>query len=233
MAASRVLLVFALCVPSVAFSQAESIVEPSRGGLLDLSRNWARNSHLGDLRAREMEGDDIELRFWEGYGLAGTRGIIARRTAGRWEVWHARVRQCTLYLPIAARETINDSTRDHYRRQALSECGRPRPDTIGAAVVITADTVVLTPQSLPASPSDAWRDIVSAGVLRLPPRVPRTWQMLDGHHYVIEVRHGNSYRASVIEHVSVPEAEGDHLVQAVAKVIHRHFGRVEYHAPAP
>ena len=39
--------------------------------------------------------------------------------------------------------------------------------------------------------------------------------MLDGFTYVIELREGNSYRASVIEAVSKPEVDADRTVKAV------------------
>jgi hypothetical protein len=39
--------------------------------------------------------------------------------------------------------------------------------------------------------------------------------MLDGFTYVIELREGNSYRASVIEAVGKPEGDADRAVKAV------------------
>jgi hypothetical protein len=71
--------------------------------------------------------------------------------------------------------------------------------------MISDDTLDLRPFQPPARPDEAWDALVEAGLLRLPPSVPRSWIMMDGHTYVLEVRRGAEYRASRIEHTSPPE----------------------------
>lgn len=93
-------------------------------------------------------------------------------------------------------DTLSGSARARHEREALARCDNPNTDATHAGGFIIARTVVPTPRTPPTAPDSAWQDVVRAGVLRLPPMVPRNWAMLDGHTYVIELRQGDSYRAS-------------------------------------
>jgi hypothetical protein len=85
-----------------------------------------------------------------------------------------------------------------------------------------SDSVEVRP--LPASSAaidSAWNDAVTAGLLTLPASVPRTWTMLDGVRYVLEVRRGSEYRASMIESLETPEVEADRRVKVVFAALSR------------
>jgi hypothetical protein len=85
--------------------------------------------------------------------------------------------------------------------------------------MIVVDTVAL--HQLPRADYEAfWQELKTEGILELPPRVPRSWMMLDGLTYVVEVRRGNDYRASAIEHTK-PEGRADSLVQRLATLMQR------------
>jgi len=72
-------------------------------------------------------------------------------------------------------------------------------------------------------PQIIWPTLVNVGMLRLPTRVVRKWMMLDGHTYVLEVRRGQTYRASEIEHLDKPEVSADTDIRRIAEFLRRYF----------
>jgi hypothetical protein len=85
------------------------------------------------------------------------------------------------------------------------------------AVRESDDTLIVEQVARNADLEKAWRDAVRAGVLALP---PKRWRgAMDGGDYVIEVRRGNEYRASVIEVVDPPEVDADRQVKAIYKIV--------------
>ncbi|HKG92741.1 MAG TPA: hypothetical protein VKA84_12645 [Gemmatimonadaceae bacterium] len=196
-------------------AQGESARPQPGDYLLSITEQWGRESPLGDLRQRALPPGDIEARLWGGYGLVGTSGLVLRRRQGQWSAWRAQVHSCRMYIPIPVGDTMSAASSRRYEAEARAHCGEGRGDTLRAAVVISADTLALLPLSPPADADDVWRGAVARGVLTLPPRVPRRWMRSDGFTYVLEVRQGDEYRASVIEHTDPPESDADRQVQAV------------------
>ena len=205
--------------PSQAAAQATHVMAPRDPSLLEFTRDWGRESVLGDLAARTMRSDDVEVRFWSGFGLFGTSGTVLRRSDGRWRAWQADIHSCQMGLPISVGDTLSAHSRALYREQARKRCGDRSWDTLSAASMIVVDTVAL--RELPSADYEAfWQELKREGILELPPRVPRTWMMVDGLTYVCEVRRGNDYRGSEIEHTK-PEGGPDSLVQRLAALIER------------
>jgi hypothetical protein len=192
---------------------------PGRETLLRFTQEWGRESALGELSMRSMGASDVEVRFWGGYGLFGTSAMVLRRTGDVWQAWRAEVQPCPVVLPMPVGDTVSERTLTYYRREARKTCGDRRSDTLSAAAMFRADTVGLYP--LPSADYEAyWQELKQNGLAQLPPEVHRGWMMLDGHTYVVEVRRGNDYRASVIEHTK-PESRADTLVQRLAALIRR------------
>ena len=203
-------------------AQATHLTAPPRDYLLTITQAWGRESSLGDLTATPMDADDVELRFWQGYGLVGTWGLNLRRRQGVWAGWRAVIQRCPIMVPIPVGDTLSPAGREVYRQRARAVCGDRSRDRLSAGWVIDADTVALYPLSRAAEYEAFWQALKAEGVLELPPRVPRTWRMRDGHTYVIEVRRGGDYRGSVIEHARRPEARADTLVQSLGSLV-RHW----------
>ncbi len=208
-------------------AQATRVVADSGSYLLRVTQDWGRQSRLGALVERRAAVDDIEVRLWQGYGLAGTWGTVIRRERGRWAGWHVEVVRCSYSVPIPVGDTLTPRSFARYKRLAKERCGERNageadapPGTYGWSVIL-ADTVGMVRLQSTTSLSAVWTDLVRAGVTELPTRVPRSWIMLDGHSYVVELRNGNSYRASVIEHTSPPATSADSVVQAVAAIFNR------------
>lgn len=82
-------------------------------------------------------------------------------------------------------------------------------------------------ESLPQMPAatldSMWDQLVSEGMLTLPTHVPRTWGMVDGHSYFLELRRGQSYRAVHIEHVNKPEVPADTAIKRIASLLKQRF----------
>src|SRR5262249_48199711 len=90
------------------------------------------------------------------------------------------------------------------------------------ARVITADTLVVARLSAPDSAIDsAWTAAVRAGAFQLPGRVERNRVMDDGFMYVVELRSGGDYRASMIEHMERAETAADQQIKDIYAVVSR------------
>ena len=204
-------------------AQARTVSAPADDYLLEITQEWGARSALGDLRLRAMGPHDIELRLWGGYGLAGTYGTVLRRTDGRWSGWLAITHRCSVWLPLATGDTLSEASIRRYQAQARGDCSNAPGDILPARVIYTDSLGI---RSLPGDPDleTAWRDAVAAGVSTLPGEVPRSWVRLDGHTYVVELRTGDEYRASVIEHTDPPATDADRKVQDLYRAVHRRLG---------
>jgi hypothetical protein len=209
----------ATVLASLLSAQARTESAPANNYLLRITQDWGRQSLLGDARALELAPGDIELRVWGGYGLTATRGIVVRRIHGVWRGWAAEVHTCSLAVPIPVADTASETTATTFRTRARHECGREDRDTLSAASIFSIDTLEVYEIHNAPTLAHAWEAAVKAGVLALPSQIKRTWMMLDGFGYVVELRRGSDYRASVIEHVEKPEVDADRQVQAVYRAV--------------
>jgi hypothetical protein len=198
-------------------AQARRISASVNDYLLEITQEWGRESPLGLLQDRRMAPDDLELRFWSGYGLVGTRGLVLRREAGAWRGWRAQVEPCLLYVPASVAETLQPPAQARYRQLAVERCGERSPRAAG--IVIQADTLALVALPQGADYDSLWQLLRREGVLELPPDVPRSWGLRDGHSYVVEVRHGDTYRASVIQRPPKPEVKADSSVDRLEDLL--------------
>ena len=200
--------------------QATITSAPQNNYLLKVSQEWGRTSALGDLVAAPFGPDDLELRFWSGYGVVGTRGLILRRTNGRWEAWRAVIVECHLYVPMSIADTLSAPAKRIYEDRARANCTQ-RPELRGPSRDIQADSVgVIRIDSLEAPAF--WSALVRGGIDSLPVSVPRATMMMDGHGYVVELRRGNSYTASEIRQQDLPSVRADSIVQRLARLIEPH-----------
>ncbi|MGH9866981.1 MAG: hypothetical protein ACREAA_02295 [Candidatus Polarisedimenticolia bacterium] len=209
-----------LLMPAGLSAQATTISAPPEPSLLHMFvRPWARESALGDLVTVSMPDSALELRFWGGFGLFGTRGLVLQRSpAGEWTARRAVVEGCAVVRPFS--EQLTPARIDSLRRRARESCS---PDSGGGGQVIYAAWLSLYALELPPDPEAVWRDLLSAGLLTLPPRVERTWIMNDGHTFVLELRRGHEYRASEIEYLEKPEHPADATIRRVADVLTRYY----------
>lgn len=55
---------------SFARAQNVKVIQPDDNYLVEITQQWgSERSVLGDLRTSKLGDNDIELRFWAGYGL--------------------------------------------------------------------------------------------------------------------------------------------------------------------
>jgi len=108
-----------------------------------------------------------------------------------------------------------------YVAEARRQCGTIKDLGAGAQVIAT-DTVVVQRLSVPDSLiENAWSAAVRAGVFKLPGRIERRHMMDDVFMYVVELRNGADYRASMIEHLDRGEAEADQQMKDVYSAVSR------------
>ena len=109
-----------------------------------------------------------------------------------------------------------------YVAEARQHCGTTIKDLGAGAQVITTDTLVVERLSVPDSLiENAWSAAVRAGVFTLPGRIERSQMIGDVFMYVVELRNGADYRASMIEHLERGETEADRHVKDVYTAVSR------------
>jgi hypothetical protein len=205
-----------------AVAQARVLSAPAEPSLLGITREWSRASSLGDLRELKLRMRDVELRVWGGYGMGATQGVVLRRSGDRWSAFLAQVRRCAIQIPIAVGDTASAGTMHGFVVEARRRCDTPLTNVGAGMRIITADTLAVDSLSVPDSVvANAWTAAVGAGVLQLPPQVQRSAVPSSDFTYVVEVRRGNEYRASQIEHVEQPESDADRQIQAVYAAVGR------------
>src|SRR5262245_40580340 len=204
-------------------AQARVLSAPPEPSLLNITRQWSRASALGDLRELRTGSGDVELRVWGGYGLTtATQAVVLRRAAGQWSASLARVMRCEIQIPRSVGDTASRATMQRYVAEARRQCGTTIKDLGAGAQVITTDTVVVQRLSVPDSLiENAWSAAVRAGVFKLPGRIERSHLLDDVFTYVVELRNGADYRASVIEHLERGETEADQQVKDVYAAVSR------------
>jgi hypothetical protein len=195
---------------------ARVVSVPKNAFLVDLMRQLASESPLGDLRRRATAVDDVEVRAWGGFGLTGTAGVVLRRERGTWRGWLAEIVSCRADVAIPIADTASATTVAGFVARARRKCDATIGDVRNGAQVYNADTLAITALTADSHTIQrAWDAAVQEGLLTLPPDVARKWLMMDGFTYVIEVRRGAEYRASSIEQLEKPEVPADAQVKNV------------------
>jgi hypothetical protein len=167
--------------------------------------------------------DYRELRVWGGFGLTTqTQGVVLRRANGHWSAFVARVMRCETQIPESVADTASHATMLHYIAEARQQCGTTLQSLTPGSRIITTDSLFVASIAVPESTiEEAWNAAVRAGAFQLPPRVERARAVDDAFMYVIELRSGDDYRASSIEHLEQPETQADQQVKDVYAAVNR------------
>jgi hypothetical protein len=219
----RCAFTLAVLVSEAGFGQAKVMSAPPEPSLLNITRQWSRASTLGDLRESRTGGDYRELRVWGGYGLSTeTQGVVLRRANGQWSAFLARVMRCEIQIPRVVGETASRATMQHYSDEARHQCGIKLRDVGPGSQIITTDSLLVDSLSvLGATVEEAWNAAVRSGVFELPGRVERHAVIDYVFTYVVELRSGNEYRASAIEHLEHPVTKADQQIKDVYAAVSR------------
>ncbi len=218
----RALTLMAL-VSQAAAGQVRVVSAPPEPSLVNITRQWSRASALGDLRELPSDASRLELRVWGGYSLSSaTQGVVLRRIGGRWSAFLARVVRCEIQIPRSVGDTASRATMQQYTAEARRHCGTAVAEVTAGSQVLATDTLLVAPLNVPDSTIvEAWAAAERAGAFELPPRVERSRAVDDVFTYVVELRRGNEYRASVIEHLERAETRADQQVREVYAAVNR------------
>jgi hypothetical protein len=219
----RYALALVALVAETGFAQARVVSAPPEPSLLVLTRGWSRASALGDLRELKTDGDYLELRVWGGFGLTtSTQGLVLRRSGGQWSAFLARVLRCEIQITKSIADTASRPTTQAYLAEARRTCGTPLANVGPGARILTTDSLVVDHLAIRDSTiQSTWAAAERAGVFDLPGRVERERAMDDAFMYVVELRRGHDYRASIIEHLEQPETKADRQVEEVYAAVNR------------
>ncbi|HEX4681921.1 MAG TPA: hypothetical protein VH277_04385 [Gemmatimonadaceae bacterium] len=216
---------FALAVLSstASMAQARVVSAPPDPSLLGITRDWSAASTLGDLRTLRTGSDYLELRVWGGYRLTmPTQGLVLRRDGGHWTALLARVLRCEMPIPRSVGDTASRATMQRYLVETRHHCEAPVKDVAAGSQILTTDSLDVTRLDVPDSATaSAWDAAVHAGAFDLPGRIERNRALDDNFMYVVELRRGSEYRASVIEQVEPAETDADRRIRAVYEAVSR------------
>lgn len=206
-------------IPAVSTAQIPAAQRSAEPYLVNLVQEWGRESRLGDLATARFDTGDVELRFWGGFGMGATRGIVLRRFRGEWSATLATEARCFANVPLPAGDTLSDASIRRYKAEAIAHCGANDTATTSGSIlrVIEADTLALEPVPVPHG-STTWDALVKAGLLALPAGAPLGSVAIDGHAYVVELRRGRAYRGSELECNASP-SDADRHARAVERVL--------------
>ncbi len=202
-------------------AQGVIVYQPEDDYLLEVTQKWAsERSKLGDLRVKPIDSTDIVLRFWDGYGMFGTRGILLKRVDGRWSGRKLNVKSCPIFYPDSLKGKI--TKKDFFLRDfSTKDCNG---DKYEYGSLTTIDTVLISPLNRPRSElKQSWNELLETGLLDLPTHVEHNWVMTDGRGFVIEVRVGDLYRASVLTYLKEPQVKAHKRIKKLAKILYRNL----------
>jgi hypothetical protein len=219
----RFALLLTLLLTRASSAQVRVVSAPPEPSLLVLTQQWSRESILGDPREMGTGPDYLELRVWGGFTLTTpTQGVVLRRSDGRWSAFLARVMRCETQIPIAVGDTATRATMQRYIADARQHCVAPVANVGPGVRIITTDSLLVERLDVPDSIiANAWTAADHAGVSDLPARVEHKQQVDDPFTFVVELRHGNDYRASAIAYVEPPETDADRQIRAVYDAVNR------------
>jgi hypothetical protein len=219
----RTALAISVLLSQAGYAQARVSSAPPEPSLLNITRGWSRASSLGDLRELKTASDHLELRVWGGFGLATeTQAVVIRRSGAQWSAFFARVMRCEIQIPRSAGDTASRETMQRFVAEARRNCGKSLSNVGAGTQIVTAETLLVARLSVPDSTIEhVWNAAVRAGALQLPARVDRNRAVEDGFTYVVELRRGDDYRASVIEHVEPSTHDADRRIREIYSAVHQ------------
>ncbi len=189
--------------PAVATAQEYS--EPADNYLHEVVQEWSQKSKIGCLRDATLGDGEMELRIWSGIGLTGTVADFLSGRDGTWGVSSIYVESFFVGATneIAAKEdllppcVLNEMSKRCILETMLDMNGDPLEYQLDCAMVSYSGREKNQEQL-----AALWDRLVKLDLLELPPSVERDPYVVvaDGLGYVIEVRVGDSYRATVIRH---------------------------------
>src|SRR4029079_277238 len=114
------------------------------------------------------------------------------------------------------------ATMQRYTAEARRHCGTAVTDVSAGSQVLATDTLLVAPLNVPDSTiAEAGNMAERGGAFELPARVDRNRVLDDAFIYVVELRRGNDYRASVIEHTERAETRVDQHVRDIYAAVNR------------
>ncbi len=196
---------------------------PEDNYLLKIVQSWGSNSEFDLLSEKYLGKEDIELRFWSGFGTRGDHGVILKKTNTDWKAYSVEIRAC---LVLSHKEGVSDSLK---RRVTIDKmytdqinCGPESEVDLVDVIWQFTDSLFVTELQTDSNYNQLWKQLKKEGVLDLPSEVERTEYGIDGHSYVLELKIGEIYHAYVSEFAQ-PEYESDKQVHKIAQSIDKYL----------
>lgn len=198
---TRALIILVMLLPTLVSAQDYS--EPADNHLHEVVQEWSKKSKIGSLRDAEFAEGEKEVRIWSGFGLMGTVGDALSWRDGMWVVSKGFIMRYRVGATneIAAKGgmlppcVLEEMSRRCVVRRTLGMDRQPHDYALDCAIMGLG-----RPENNQKPLGALWDELTALGLLALPPSVERdpSVVVVDGLSYVIEVRVGGSYRATVI-----------------------------------
>lgn len=224
-------IILLVLFPFLAFSQAAKIIsEPENNHILNVTREWSKLVEIRDLRMKKFGEDDIEIRLWVGYGLGRTTAGIISRTNGDWKFISLNVDEYQISASDSLAKADGNLPPDILGKMG-GRCtigiarhmgsGKKAGIVVGTTYNLDCPHIYQRVDQDSSRLNQLWENLKEAGILDLPP--DDNILMLDGQTYLIELRHGLNYRASIFRHPPDLETEEGKRYQQVINLLAPHL----------
>jgi len=199
---------------------SQNQIEPSYpidNPALEIAQEWGKNSQLQELSQKQLSANDVELRFWSGFGIRGDRGVILQKENDNWSGKSVEILTCVVLATKNDKYEGQATVPKNFVSDLNCDPGFEKE------MIQFADSLVISELPSILNIAQLWSELNQQGISSLPPEVERTDIPPDGHGYVVELKVGDVYRASVLGQ-GLPIAEADRKVFKIAKLIDQYLG---------
>ena len=199
---------------------SQNQIEPSTpvdNPVLAIAQEWGKNSQLQGLAQKQLSTNDIELRFWSGFGTRGDRGIILQKTDDKWSGKSVDVLTCVVL------STKNDKYEGQITVPKNFVTDLNCDPGIEKEMIQFTDSLVISKLPVNLSYDQLWSELEQNDISSLPPEIEKNDIPPDGHGYVVELKIEGVYRASVLG-FGFPIEKEERKVFEMAKLIDQYLG---------
>ncbi len=128
------------------------------------------------------------------------------------------VESCPIFYPDSLKGKV--SKKEFFSRDfSIKDCNGHKYELNSLTYI---DTVLVSPLNHPQTKlNQLWNELLDAGLLDLPTHVEDNILVTDGRHFVVEVRIGNLYHASVLTYFEESRVKAHKTIKKLAKILYK------------
>ncbi len=198
--------------------------------LLNNVQEWGKYSDLQSLKIKQLQDDDIEFRFW-GFNAIGTQAVVLRRESNQWKALKVEIQLCEV---LSVKGDVDTSNLMHFQIPVIYtdqiDCNKSAEFNIVPDILHVTEYVSVIELSENLDLDGLWNELNRLKVKKLEseaepaPNISKDVHgnvievvNIDGYDYLVELKIGDVYRASVAK--SKSQSELDAQLQEMAQII--------------